>query len=391
MRRGTGTRTRAAVCALLVAPWLPAGAGAQPRQPEAGAPLTLAIDLRGRFESDVSSRREDGTLREDRHRARIRARFEVRAKPSRAWLLVGRLRTGSPRSQQSPHLTIADLSGGSADRFSLIADRYSVQHTAGRFEWWIGRNEFPFWTQNEMSWDRDVTLPGGFVSYRIPLRRASLQTRAGYFGLPDGAVGIGGRMGAGQAVLNAPLSRVWSLQAAGGLFDLAGARETRHLLSGNGVRDYRIAAASVQIARGLSGGPIGQLRVGADVLRNVRGYSGGADPVAQQYRRDRTGLVLTSAVAGRARPGARGSWEIAHTFARIEKLAVNASYAQDDWIRWGSATQSDGSNLRGHELGGRYWLSPALDLHARAFLVRSLTTPQDGTRFRVDLNWRFGV
>ena len=385
------TRIRAAVFASLLTLWLPAGAGAQAGQPGAAPPVALAIDLRGRLESDVSSRREDGTLRDDRHRARIRARVELRGRPSRAWLLVARVRTGSPRSQQSPHLTIADLSGGSADRFAVVADRFSAQYTAGRFDTWVGRNEFPFWTQNEMFWDRDVTLPGGFVAYRAPLRRASLQTRAGVFGLPDGAVDIRGRMAAGQAVLETPLSRAWSLQAAVGLFDMAGARATRHLLSGNGTRDYRIATGSVQIARALRAGAVGQVRVGADVLRNVRAYSGDADPVAQQYRGARTGVVLTSAVSGRRRPGARGSWEVGHTFARIEKLAVNASFAQDDWVRWGSATQTDGSNLRGHEVSGRYWLSPGVDLHARAFVARSLTTPQDGTRVRLDLNWRFGV
>ena len=136
-----------------------------------------------------------------------------------------------------------------------VADRFLVQHTAGRFESWAGRNEFPFWTQNELFWDRDVTLPGGFVSYRTPLERPSLQLRAGHFGLPDGAVNVRGRMAAGQVFADAPLPRAWSLKGAVGVFDLSGAGRSRYLLSGNGQRDYRIATASVQVAWASRGAP----------------------------------------------------------------------------------------------------------------------------------------
>jgi hypothetical protein len=374
-----------ALVVLLLAP----PAGAQVDRSAAGPPISLEVDLRGRLESDVNSRREDGVRRDDRHRARVRARLELRARPSRSFLLLARVRTGSPHSQQSPHLTVVNLSGGSADRLTGVADRFLVQHTAGRFESWAGRNEFPFWTQNELFWDRDVTLPGGFISYRTPLETPSLQLRAGYFGLPDGAVNVRGRMAAGQVFAAAPLSRVWSLKGAVAVFDLSGAGRTRHLLSGNGQRDYRIATASVQVAWASRGAPIGQIGVGADLLRNLHFERSDADPAVLAYRRARTGVALMTTVGGRTRSGERGAWEIGHTFARMEKLAVNASYAQDDWVRWGSATQTDSSNLRGHEVSGRYWFSPRVDCHARAFFVKSLTTPQDGRRLRVDLNWRF--
>lgn len=98
-----------------------------------------------------------------------------------------------------------------------------------------------------------------------------------------------------------------------------------------------------------------------------------------------------TAAGGRAKPGEAGAWEISHTFAHIEKLAVNASYAQDDWVRWGSAVQTDSSNLRGHEASGRYWLSRNLDCQARGFLVTSISTPQNGARVRLDLNWRLAL
>lgn len=50
----------------------------------------VVFDWRGRFESDVSSSREDGTPRDDRRRARTRARLEVRAGAGPSLFVIGR-------------------------------------------------------------------------------------------------------------------------------------------------------------------------------------------------------------------------------------------------------------------------------------------------------------
>ena len=70
-------------------------------------------------------------------------------------------------------------------------------------------------------------------------------------------------------------------------------------------------------------------------------------------------------------------------------LSVNASYAQDDWARWGSATQTDSSDFTGHELQGAVALSSQINLVTRLFFVDSITTAAESKRFRVDLNYRF--
>jgi hypothetical protein len=85
----------------------------------------------------------------------------------------------------------------------------------------------------------------------------------------------------------------------------------------------------------------------------------------------------------------RNDWLFGYYYAHIETFAVNASYAQDDWIRFGSATQTDSSDFEGHEIRLGYALSANINLLARLYLVEAITTPQDGNRFRVDLNWRF--
>lgn len=352
--------------------------------------LTLAMDTRARIESDVHGTREDGTPRDDRHRGRIRVRLEARARVGRSLFVTARVRTGSPLSQQSPHLTVFDFTGGPRDDPRAVADRFVVQHAGRRFEAWAGRNEFPFWSQNELFWDRDVTLPGGFFAYGAPAGRRLVQARAGWFALPDGAVEFRGRMVAGQVMAGGSIARGSSLQAAAGLFDLHGAAAPKHLLR-KSPRDYRVGVASVQLTQAAGHRWIGTVRIGADLLRNFRSYTGGIDEVPNADRRARTGVALTTTVPGRVGAGTAGAWEVGHTYAYLEKLAVHASFAQDDWVRWGSATQTDASNLRGHEVSGRYWLSRGVDVHARGFFARSVSTGQRGTRVRLDLNWRLTV
>jgi hypothetical protein len=41
----------------------------------------------------------------------------------------------------------------------------------------------------------------------------------------------------------------------------------------------------------------------------------------------------------------RGDWLAAYYYARIESLAVIASYAQDDWVRWGNGPQTESSRI----------------------------------------------
>ena len=73
----------------------------------------------------------------------------------------------------------------------------------------------------------------------------------------------------------------------------------------------------------------------------------------------------------------------------LETLAVNNSYAQDDWVRWGSSTQARASTLRGHELRFGWALDPKINVLVRAYVAHALTTVEDGKRVRVDFNYAF--
>jgi hypothetical protein len=156
------------------------------------------------------------------------------------------------------------------------------------------------------------------------------------------------------------------------------------LLTGNGFRDYALVAASAQ-ARW----PVGKrpLTLGADWLTNVEDYDeSDPDPFTVQNRDQTDGYVL---LASYGKLEARADWLAAYYYAHLETFAVDNSYSQDDWARWGSATQFRLSNLKGHELRFGYAFTPNMNLITRFYAVEAITTVEDGKRMRADFNYTF--
>ena len=85
----------------------------------------------------------------------------------------------------------------------------------------------------------------------------------------------------------------------------------------------------------------------------------------------------------------KNAWLVGYYYARIETFAVNNSYAQDDWVRWGSASQTRSSDLRGHEFRFGWAFDEKMNLLTRVYIVDALTSVEDGSRARVDFNYRF--
>src|SRR5690606_58123 len=111
--------------------------------------LSWSGDLRLRYENDWDSQNASGTPRTDRQRGRVRLRGAVTYDFSENWSIGARARTGSHRSQQSPHLTFAADNGGNDD-VEIVADRYFLQYRGNGSTLWVGRNSLPFWKQNEL-------------------------------------------------------------------------------------------------------------------------------------------------------------------------------------------------------------------------------------------------
>ncbi len=154
------------------------------------------------------------------------------------------------------------------------------------------------------------------------------------------------------------------------------------------MRDYTIWVGNIQAKWKAGNIP---LTLGLDIIHNSEDYSDAdIDPffsVTDAVDPDDTDGYVLSLKAGQLK--AAGDWLGAYYYARIETFAVNSSYAQDDWVRWGSATESRGSNMRGHELRLARAFAKNMNLVARLYIVEAITNKEDGNRLRVDFNYKF--
>lgn len=344
--------------------------------------LTFYADLRLRYEVDWDSQTAGGVPRDDRNRGRLRARTGFHYRIGEHWSTGGRIRTGNSRSQQSPHLTFI-TDDGHSDDLDFVADRYFVQFHQDGFSAWGGRNTNPFWHQNEMFWDDDVTPTGLAGILDRKLGKGALRAASGAFFLPDGGWDLNGQMVAGQLKYTVPVERN-QISLAGGIHYLHGNDGATNLRNRNGARDYLLGLGNVQWQI-----PLGKLplSLGADVFYNLLDYDA-ADvaPFPASDADQRLGYVF-SAYLGQLKQ--QHDWLIGYSYAHIETFSVNASYAQDDWIRFGSGAQTDSSDFKGHEIRLGYAITSRMNLLARLYLVDAITTVQDGNRFRLDFNWKF--
>ncbi|MDB6054477.1 MAG: hypothetical protein JWN25_2000 [Verrucomicrobiales bacterium] len=370
------------ISALLMGTEMNVLAVAASEHPKQNTNFTFYGDFRVRYELDYDSQTAAGVARADRNRGRIRARLGFNFQVSEDWSVGARVRTGSSKGQQSSHLSFAN-DDGTAEDFDLVPDRYFVQFKRDGFTAWGGRNTSPFWYQNEMFWDDDATPTGLAGSYALHVGDGNLTAAGGAFYLPAGGYDLNGQMLAGQLKYNHPVGPS-QVTAAAGLYYMHGEKGARYLLNRNGERDYLIGTASAQWSAPVKGIP---LSLGADVFHNFMDYSAADVAPFPVVDANQTLGYVFSVQLGQLKK--RNDWLLGYYYVHIETFSVNASYAQDDWVRFSSGAQTDSSNFKGHEIRGAYAITKDLNLMARLYLVDAITTVQDGNRFRVDLNWKF--
>jgi hypothetical protein len=246
----------------------------------------------------------------------------------------------------------------------------------------VGRMAFPFFTPNEYFWDGDISPLGLAGHVALPFSESlKLRFNAGGFSLPAGLTGYSGELFGGQAVLESS-----SAKLAAGLFRLdadGSDPDAALLLEGNGARDYTVLALNAQYRLPAGGRP---LTLGADIYRNLQSYRNSADPVSFTNRNERTGYVLSAAWGDTSQPG---HFQLCYRWFRMERLAVNASYAHDDVARFGTASQATLTDLKGHDVYANYAVTRSLTVGARAMAVERLTSIEDGRRARLDLVYKF--
>ncbi|HUO84677.1 MAG TPA: putative porin [Thermoanaerobaculia bacterium] len=336
---------------------------------------TITGDLRLRAESDWSSTAPDGSERADRNRLRARARLAMDWRVSNLLTATGRLRTGHPQSQQSPHITLVPRSGET--RPGLLIDRLFIGAEWRRADWCVGRCGHPFWLQNELLFDDDLFWDG--ITVILDSDRGTLRAMTAF--VPDGDANLdltdrGVILGA-QYVTN--LRGMTVGIGFNRIEDPSGAANPVLL-----DEDSSIWSLSARHAFQLGAGP---LTLGLDLMHNSD------SPSPEHSLADEREGIVVSATLGK--PNAPGDWQVGMYWARIEKFAVVPYLAQDDWVRWGSATQTRSSNFEGTELRAVRRISTDLDFVFRLYLVKGIepespvSAKEDGNRARLDLNWKF--
>jgi Putative porin len=349
--------------------------------------LDLYADFRYRFEDDWDSSRSSGALREDRARSRVRVRFGAKIKPNDNIEFGARIRTGNKNSQQSPHWTIGDYSGNSNGTHDVVFDKWYLKAKKDKLWAWVGRDGLPIWKQNEMLWDDDATVVGASAGIKnFELGAGKLSANTGYVALPDGMQHQYWGMGFGQVVYSTSFDNV-SFTAAGGVLSIDGTDRPSKggLQSGNKARDYSIWVANLQAKTKFADLPVS---FGFDYMHNSEDYSVAelAGTPSGTTDDDVDGYVLQIRLG---KNNKKGDWIIGYSYADIETLAVNSSYAQDDWMRWGSSTDTRGSDFHGHEVRVGYVLPWKWKVLARFYSVESNNNLEDGNRFRIDFNRKF--
>lgn len=360
---------------------LPAAAEGDVKEP---AKLKHYGDLRLRAESDWDSLQFDGTERPDRDRLRVRFRLGFNYTYDEHISFGGRLRTGNPQDQQSPHQTLGDEFESKA----INIDKAFIQGVWKRGWVWAGKNSFPFWTHNELFWDEDVNPEGlaAGLSFSLGERPVRLRPTVGYFVLEGSGstdrFGDKSHLAAAQLALDTSL-RIADLTAAAGFYSFSDNPETMDTALAD--LDYGICVVGIKAAFNVAPKP---WSLGVDYMRNTKSYASAMFNADQK-----TGYVLGVSV-GQLR--ARRDWLIGYSYAHIEKFAVVARLAQDDWLRWGSATDTRSSNFEGHELRLAYAFGPSWNVMLRLYQVKGIeiesptaVSREDGNRARLDFNIAF--
>src|SRR5262249_8746352 len=153
------------------------------------------------------------------------------------------------------------------------------------------------------------------------------------------------------------------LTVAGGLYQFNGKDGAKYLRNRNGARDYLLGVLSAQWVTPIDDGI--PFTLGVDLIQNFETYSA-ADvaPFASGQPGQRTGYVLSALIGQLKNPG---DFQFGYFYGHIETLAVNASYSQDDWARFGSGPQSDVTDIKGHEFRATYVINKSMNLQAKFF------------------------
>ena len=375
-------------CLFLLIAGIPVMAEEQPDQK-----LDFFGDFRLRLEQDWDSLQGDGTERDDRLRLRFRVRGGFEHNVNEKWSALVQARSGPKSSQQSPHITIHDFDGGPSGPYEFNLDRWFMRFNSGNFETWVGRNELSFWHQDDLFVFDNVTYAGVGGSYRHEAGNGALTFSLNVVALPVGMRDFSGSGLIGQVAYERNVGDSGFTIAGGFNVSSADADDpvAANLLTENGSRDYTVFDLQLQYRSRIAGTPYD---IGFDFTHNARNYD--KEPVgsfSEFHKNHVNGYVIHFIWGEKSNPG---DWQLGYYYAHQEALTTHSSYIQDDWVRWGNASQVRATNMKGSEFRMLYTIRPNFNIFARLFFVDAIdlletgdTTLETGNRLRIDANFSF--
>lgn len=356
-------------------------------QDSIGSKIDWEADFRFRLEQDWNSRKSDGTFRDDRTRLRYRVRtgFTFTDGPFEVGV---RARTGNPRKQQDPQLTLGD---GLAEFGTLPIGLEKAYFKADfrLLDFWLGKNTFPFAKSNELFWSDNVYPEGVHLSKKIKFDSSKidfLDINLGHF-----IVRASGQSVDMDSYLQGAQIHFSAFDGGMELFpslyyfnkmpnrpDGGGSFSLNYLILDGGLR-----------LKPFKGFP---LRLELDVYQNLLDYTTN-DSIADVVKSQKTGCVAGLRYGSLKK---KGDWILKATYANLQQISVVDFMAQNDWARWDySAYDSpDGrlSNYQGVELYFGYAITDQLTFKTKCYFVDQLipsgTHKETGSRIRFDIDFK---
>ncbi|MDW3195464.1 MAG: putative porin [Cytophagales bacterium] len=351
--------------------------------------INFSGDFRFRVEQDWDSRKSSGEFRTDRSRLRYRIRAGVVYQHIHQTQVGVRLRTGNPRKQQDPQLTLGE-GFNEFGTLPIALEKAYFQTELGSFRIWLGKNSFSFKKQNELFWSDNVFPEGIYLNKIVPLNAGwidRLSFNAGHFIMNT----RGGRfeddsyMQGIQIVSQNFNDRVsfWpSLYLFKNIQNIPDGAETYRL-------NYSILSIGGYIK--LSKSPLVKLEM--DWYHNLEDYSEN-DSIPQNFAGQKEGITMAVSYGELS---AKGNWHIKLTYANLQRYSALDFMAQNDWARWDySAYDSpDGrlTNFQGIEFTVGRSMHDNITLKMKYYNVQQLVAlgafKENGQRIRFDIDVRF--
>lgn len=358
-------------------------------QSDGATKLSFAGDFRFRIEQDWDSRKSNGVYHNDRTRLRYRARFGVSYQYNN-WLSSGiRIRTGDPKKQQDPQLTLGD----GFKEFSTLPIAFEKIYANFNYKWfsgWVGKNTFPFKKQNELFWSDNVFPEGISLSGKFNLNNyflSFLQINTGHFILAT----KGNSLDSDSYFQGIQfVTYHWNNRIK--LFpSFYNFKKIPNIPDGNETffMDYAIAHIGANIE--LLNQP--KIMAGFDYYYNTKSYKN-SNSISQNLKNEKQGFISNLSIGDLDK---KGDWKLQVTHTYLEKFAAVDFLAQNDWARWDYSSQgsSDGrlTNFKGLEISSGYAIDSNINLKIRYFIVEEIiplgTEKETGNRIRLDFNINF--